>query len=93
MRFDTANDFINGSPTRLLACAGPLCSGSTRSVLIAAAGIPLNPVDDRHVLVYTYDVIFGLVSNACDELFVMSNSVTSTRGHAYKLFQRYFDSR
>jgi len=34
-------------------------------------------------------IIFGLVSNSCNELFIMSNSSISTRGHDYKLFQSY----
>jgi len=43
----------------------------------------------REDLVFTYKVIFGLVSNSCNELFIMSNSSISTRGHDYKLFQSY----
>jgi len=43
----------------------------------------------RQDLVFTYKVIFGLVSNSCNELFIISNSVISTRGHDYKLFQSY----
>ena len=46
-------------------------------------------------LIFTYKVIFGLVSDACNELFIMSNSTQPTRGHAFKLYQRYsrIDSR
>jgi len=49
----------------------------------------------RQDLVFTYKVIFGLVNNSCNELFIMSNSSISTRGHNYKLFQSYtrVDSR
>jgi len=43
----------------------------------------------RQDLVFTYKVIFGLVSNSCNELFIMSNSSISTRGQDYKLFQSY----
>jgi len=43
----------------------------------------------RQDLVFTYKVIFRLVSDSHNELFVMSNSSISTRDHAYKLFQRY----
>jgi len=46
-------------------------------------------------LVFTYKVIFDLVSDSCNELFIMSNSSISIRGHDYKLFQRHsnLDSR
>jgi len=37
-------------------------------------------------IVFTYKVILGLVSDSCNELFMMSNSSISTRGHDYKLF-------
>jgi len=49
----------------------------------------------REDLVFAYKVILGLVSNSCYELFIMSNSSISTRGHDYKLFQSYtrVDSR
>jgi len=49
----------------------------------------------RHNLIFTYKVIFGLVSDSCNGLFTMSNTSISTWGHAYKLFQRHshLDSR
>jgi len=43
----------------------------------------------RQDLVLTYKVIFGLVSDSCTELSIISNSDILTRGHAYKPFKRY----
>jgi len=37
----------------------------------------------REDLAFTYKVIFGLVSDSCNELFIMSNSSISTQGHDY----------
>ena len=49
----------------------------------------------RHDLIFTYKVVFGLVNDTCSELFEISSSSFTTRGHAYKLFKRYsrIDSR
>ena len=46
-------------------------------------------------LIFTYMVIFGLVSGACNELFMMSDPKIPTRGHSFKPYQRYnrVDSR
>jgi len=49
----------------------------------------------RQDLIFSYKVIFGLVNYACNDLFTLSNSTIPTRGHAFKLYQRYsrVDSR
>jgi len=47
----------------------------------------------RQDLLYTYKIVFGLVSDACSDLFILTNSVTEnapcTRGHYYKLFPSF----
>ena len=45
----------------------------------------------RQDLVYTYKLIFGLVSQSAGDFFKLANSVHSsnTRGHEYKLFVNY----
>jgi len=42
----------------------------------------------RYDLIYTYEVVFGLVSGAASDLFTLTSLIHSsgTRGHAYKLF-------
>ena len=49
----------------------------------------------RQDLIFSYKVIFGLVNNACNDLFTLSNSAIPTRGHAFKLYKRHsrVDSR
>jgi hypothetical protein len=42
----------------------------------------------RQDLVFAYKIIFGLVSNACEGFFIMSNSILSTRGHSFKIYKR-----
>ena len=45
----------------------------------------------RHDLIYTYKIVFGLVTNAGSDFFILANSVNATnntRGHMYKLFPR-----
>jgi len=44
----------------------------------------------RYDLIYTYKVIFGLVSGAASDLFTLTSLIHSsgTRGHAYKLYPR-----
>jgi hypothetical protein len=43
----------------------------------------------RHDLVIAYTIRVGLVSNACEDLFIMSISIIPTRGHSFKMYQRY----
>jgi len=42
----------------------------------------------KYDLLYTYKIIFGLVSDAAMNMFTLTNTLysTSTRGHAYKLY-------
>jgi len=42
----------------------------------------------RYELIYTYKVVFGLVSGAASDLFTLTSLIHSsgTRGHAYKLY-------
>ena len=49
----------------------------------------------RQDLIFSYKVLFGLVNYACNDLFTLSNFTIPTRGHAFKLYQRYsrVDSR
>ena len=45
-----------------------------------------------HDLIYTYKIVFGLVTNAGSEFFALANSVNATnnpRGHIYKLLPRH----
>jgi hypothetical protein len=49
----------------------------------------------RHDLIFTHKVIFGQVSGACNELFIVSDTKIPTRGHSFELYRRYnrVDSR
>jgi len=42
----------------------------------------------RYDLIYTYNVVFGLVNGAANDFFTLTSLIhsTSTRGHMYKLF-------
>jgi hypothetical protein len=42
----------------------------------------------KYDLLFTYKIVFGLVSDAAINMFTLTNSLysTSTRGHAYKLY-------
>ena len=42
----------------------------------------------KYDLLFTYKIVFGLVSDAATNMFTLTNSLysTSTRGHAYKLY-------
>ena len=44
----------------------------------------------RYDLIYTYKVVFGLVSGAASDLFTLTSLIHSsgTRSHAYKLYPR-----
>ena len=44
----------------------------------------------RYDLIYTYNVVFGLVSGAANDLFTLTSLIHSsgTRGHTYKLYPR-----
>jgi hypothetical protein len=41
----------------------------------------------RQDLVFAYKIIFGLVSNACEGLFIMSNLIIPTRGNSFAMYQ------
>jgi hypothetical protein len=47
----------------------------------------------RQDLLFTYKIVFGLVSDACSDLFTLTSSVSGsapcTRGHCYKLFPSF----
>jgi len=40
----------------------------------------------RHHLLYTYTIVFNLVSEAANDMFTLANTLHSTRGHPYKLY-------
>jgi len=46
----------------------------------------------RQDLIYTYNIVFGLVTNTENDFFTLANSVNAninTRGHMYKLFPHF----
>jgi len=46
----------------------------------------------RQVLIHTYKIVFGLVTNAGNEFFTLANSVNAninTRGHLYQLYPHH----
>ena len=69
---------------RLPGCA--LLSYKARLLRLGLESLEMRRL--KYDLLYTYKIVFGLVSDAAMNMFTLTNTLysTSTRGHAYKLY-------